>query len=258
MRKNKNKGFTLIELLAVIVILAIIALIATPIILNVIDKAKYKKEENYCEGELTLEGAVAKKYTIVNDANSNGTADIGDEIAVGEEHFYVISNDGTNINALAKYNLNVGGEYNSGWTAYTNPTGIQDSEMLGYIDGKTTRKGVTAFSSTSQKGTNYSDYNGSIVEGYVNNYVRYLNTNNTDLNATGRLISKEELETLGCSSSGCSCTNAPSWVYSTSYWSGSSDVTYGVWYADSVGYFYVSNYDFDFFLGVRPVITLES
>ena len=36
----KNKGFTLIELLAVIVILAIIALIATPIILNMINNAK--------------------------------------------------------------------------------------------------------------------------------------------------------------------------------------------------------------------------
>ena len=36
----KNKGFTLIELLAVIVILAIIALIATPIILGIITNAK--------------------------------------------------------------------------------------------------------------------------------------------------------------------------------------------------------------------------
>ena len=36
----KNKGFTLIELLAVIVILAIIALIATPIVLNIIDDTK--------------------------------------------------------------------------------------------------------------------------------------------------------------------------------------------------------------------------
>lgn len=37
---RRNKGFTLIELLAVIVILAIIALIATPIVLNMITTAK--------------------------------------------------------------------------------------------------------------------------------------------------------------------------------------------------------------------------
>ena len=42
----KNKGFTLIELLAVIVILAIIALIATPMILGVIDTAKRGSAEN--------------------------------------------------------------------------------------------------------------------------------------------------------------------------------------------------------------------
>ena len=36
--KNKKLGFTLIELLAVIIILAIVALIATPIILDVIDE----------------------------------------------------------------------------------------------------------------------------------------------------------------------------------------------------------------------------
>jgi len=38
--KNNKKGFTLIELLAVIVILAIIALITAPIILNVIEDAR--------------------------------------------------------------------------------------------------------------------------------------------------------------------------------------------------------------------------
>ncbi len=36
----KRDGFTLIELLAVIIILAVVALIATPIVLNVIDDAK--------------------------------------------------------------------------------------------------------------------------------------------------------------------------------------------------------------------------
>ena len=40
MNKNKKHGFTLIELLAVIVILSVIALITTPLILNVINDAK--------------------------------------------------------------------------------------------------------------------------------------------------------------------------------------------------------------------------
>ena len=41
---KSKKGFTLIELLAVIVILAIIALIATPIVLNIIDDTKKESE----------------------------------------------------------------------------------------------------------------------------------------------------------------------------------------------------------------------
>ena len=57
-----NKGFTLIELLAVIIILAIVALIAIPIILDVIGDAKksaglseanmvYSGINNYCASE---------------------------------------------------------------------------------------------------------------------------------------------------------------------------------------------------------------
>ena len=56
---NLKKGFTLIELLAVIIILAIVALIATPIILDVVEDARksaglsesnmiYTSINNYC------------------------------------------------------------------------------------------------------------------------------------------------------------------------------------------------------------------
>ena len=41
-----KKGFTLIELLAVIVILAIIALIATPIVLNIVENAQRGSDES--------------------------------------------------------------------------------------------------------------------------------------------------------------------------------------------------------------------
>ena len=49
--KNK-KGFTLIELLAVIIILAVIALIATPIVLNVIDSARKSANKDSAYGLL--------------------------------------------------------------------------------------------------------------------------------------------------------------------------------------------------------------
>ena len=60
--KNNKKGFTLVELLAVIVILAIIALIATPIILNVIDNAKEGAAKNSAYGYIdALEKANAQE-----------------------------------------------------------------------------------------------------------------------------------------------------------------------------------------------------
>ena len=64
----KKKGFTLIELLAVIVILAIIALIATPMILNVIDNAKKGAAESSAYGYID---AVEKS---ILEEELNGTA----------------------------------------------------------------------------------------------------------------------------------------------------------------------------------------
>ena len=64
----KNKGFTLIELLAVIVILAIIALIATPIILGVIDKAKQGAAEQSANGYIN---AIENQVMISQLENGN-------------------------------------------------------------------------------------------------------------------------------------------------------------------------------------------
>ena len=54
-----NKGFTLVELLAVIVLLAIVALIATPVIDNVIDSSRQRANERSIEG---YANAVANEY----------------------------------------------------------------------------------------------------------------------------------------------------------------------------------------------------
>ena len=75
--KNKKIGFTLIELLAVIIVLAIIALIATPIIFNVIENAKLKSLENSCYGVID---AVRTKYAEGLLNSTDGTVDLGGTI----------------------------------------------------------------------------------------------------------------------------------------------------------------------------------
>ena len=75
--KNKvgviMKGFTLVELLAVIVILAIISLIATPILLNIIQDAKKQSNLRSVENILhTTELYIGSNLlTIRNSLNGN-------------------------------------------------------------------------------------------------------------------------------------------------------------------------------------------
>ena len=80
----KNKGFTLIELLAVIVILAIIALIATPIVLGIIndsrDSAKVNSAQFIIDGVQT---AYAVAYT-KSYADDPETTDKNEAKASGE------------------------------------------------------------------------------------------------------------------------------------------------------------------------------
>ena len=62
----KKKGFTLIELLAVIVVLAVIALIATPIVLNLVKTAKIGAAEQSVTGYVK-----AVENTIIKDMINN-------------------------------------------------------------------------------------------------------------------------------------------------------------------------------------------
>ena len=205
--------------------------------------------------EITNNGA-----KLVKVLSGDGTQ-VGDEICIDTECFYVISSTDTTVTMLAKYNLYVGGVYNNGWTAYGDEaTGKQDLAMLGWISEGQPYNGTTAFSSVSQKGTNYSDYSGSIVEGYVNNYKAVIEDGYGIDVVEARLITKTELtsDEIGCSSFSYSCSEAPDWVYSTSYWSGTAYYSDTVWLVKSGGFFGSDNYDDDSNVyGVRPVITIS-
>ena len=205
--------------------------------------------------EITNNGA-----KLVNVVSGDGTK-VGNEVCIKNECFYVISSTDSTVTMLSKYNLYVGNVVVEDWdgtniTPLTNPTGIQDNTAKGFDNGSGPRIGTIAFSSDSQKGTNYSDYSGSIVEGYVNSYNSYLITQGvTPIEA--RLITKDELIGLGCIEDDYSCSEAPSWVYATSYWSGSAFSTSDVWIVDSYDNFGENLYYDDYFFGVRPVIIIS-
>ena len=69
--RKRNKGFTLVELLAVIVILALIALIATPIILNVINDAKKQAAKDSAYGYMDA----VEKYIVSSELEDESIKD---------------------------------------------------------------------------------------------------------------------------------------------------------------------------------------
>ena len=207
-------------------------------------------------------GSSVKDNGVYKPVSANGDInDIGTIVTIGDQQFYTIGTEGDNVKFLSMYNLYVGGVYNSGWTAYGDEaTGKQDSTMLGFVSGQSIKNGTTAFSSDTQKGSNYSDYSGSIVQGYVNNYKTILEEDYGVDVVEARLITKDELtsDEIGCSDTDRTCTgSAYSWIYATTYWSGSAYDNDLVWIVSSIGYFGGNGSVSDTGGGVRPVIVIS-
>ena len=215
---------------------------------------------NYVQSDGSGSSVNNNGMKVINVVSGDGTQ-TSDEICIGEECFYVMYSDETTVTMLAKYNLYVGGEYNSSWTAYgEEATGKQDLNMIGYSSKGKPYKGTTKFSNTNYWSSTVSSYpsyvynENSLLYSYVENYKTYLSTLGvTPIEA--RLITYEELTDLRCS--GTKCTSAPSWVYATTYWSGSADSSSSVWDVNSNGSFYSSNSSSNGRFGCRPVITIS-
>ena len=137
--KEKNKGFTLVELLAVIVILALIALIATPIILNVINDAKKQAAKDSAYGymdavekyivssELEDKSIQDRTYS-VEELNSMGvsvkgsTPDNGNiEIKNSSVKSYDIGIDGYEVNNGEVKKVSTTKSFKNGTAVYYNP-----------------------------------------------------------------------------------------------------------------------------------------
>lgn len=191
---------------------------------------------------------------------------LGDIIKIGDEEFYVFGKeDDTHIKLLAKYNLGAGNGFDS-------PTNKQEEDATGWMQNSTNNKGTLGFSENAywanshsrettlqeKYGTSYPAYvydESSSIKEIVDNYVDSLKVNSKVV--SGRLIKQEELTGLGCNPYLYSCTNAPEWVYSTSYWTGSVANPAFHNYVNSSGRFGEDSFRQTNRYGIRPVIILE-
>ena len=155
--KNK-KGFTLIELLAVIVVLAIIALIATPIVMNTIKKSKKGAAERSADNYIKqVETAVAEERL-----NKN-------EVLEGE---YQITSDGNlcrdksascSDDKKIKIEMN-GTKPTSGKIKITNGSVDKSSSTMTIGDYDVTYNSTKKTYETTEKGTSTKTYaNGEVV-----------------------------------------------------------------------------------------------
>ena len=236
-------------------------------------------------GQVVLDLALTLEYTqsdgTASAVTNNGVLkpvangsidDIGTVVTIGSEQFYTIGTEGDNVKLLAMYNLNVGNkvtafDLNTGvptMAPISNPTGLQSSDAIGIRvdeDGMPAYFpwiGTVAFATEDKHGTNYSDYSGSLIETYVNDYEVAIEAMGVNVESA-RLITKDELvNTFGCNESEYTCTgSAYPWIYATTYWSGSANDDSDVWGVTSRGGFGFNRYDDDNGAGVRPVITIS-
>ena len=197
-------------------------------------------------------GVAASNVSANGDINAIGTV-----VTIGDQQFYTIGTEGDNVKLLSMYNLYVGNSVDSDYnvTPLASPTGKQSELARGWISGADEWYGTTAFSNID------STYAGSIVEGYVNNYKSILESDYGVDVVEARLITKDELinDGIGCSVFSWNCTSSDySWIYSTSYWSGSFSDKDGVLIVSSDGNFYYNSlYSTDNNFGVRPVIIIS-
>ena len=203
-------------------------------------------------------------YKVVS---ANGDVnEIGTIVTIGSEQFYTIGTEGNNVKLLAMYNLYAGGVVNDYffWTPYGDEaTGIQSSTMKGRIREVETYHGTLSFSET-----NYWDeeleYPAYVYNSNSNLY-KHVEYYKTFINSLGvypseaRLISIDELISLGCSMEEYSCNGyADEWVHSVAYWSGTSYSSGYLWAVTGIGevgengnHSVVTEY------GVRPVIVIS-
>ena len=245
--KEKNKGFTLVELLAVIVILALIALIATPIILNVINDAKKQAAKDSAYGYMDA----VEKYIVsseledksiqdgtysVEDLNSMGvsvkgsTPDNGNiEIKNSSVKSYDIGIDGYVVSNGKVDKVSTTKSFKNGTAVYYNPetenkcskeaskstTGTKSGCMKWYVfndkEGNATVNVILDHNTTANVAWNSTGNNSEMKEVKIK-----LEEDTKDWKNTARLITANEVAKItGYTSWGTNITGYPWFCFDT-------------------------------------------
>ena len=245
--KRKNKGFTLVELLAVIVILALIALIATPIILNVINDAKKQAAKDSAYGYMDA----VEKYIVsseledksiqdgtysVEELNSMGvsvkgsTPDNGNiEIKNSSVKSYDIGIDGYAVSNGEVKKVSTTKSFKNGTAVYYNPetenkcskeeakstTGTKSGCMKWYVfndkEGNATVNVILDHNTTAGVAWNLTGNNSEMKE-----VKKALENDTKDWKNTARLITANEVAKItGYTSWGTNITGYPWFCFDT-------------------------------------------
>ena len=207
----------------------------------------------------TIDLSLAINY-VQSDENGNGGTDIpttttepvyqtyevGDEIALGNEHFYVISDNENTVTALARHNITLDNVPVQSDSAKT--TTFSSSNYW-----------VKSGNLSSEYGDSYPSFvydSNSKLYSYVQNYQTYLKNLGYE-SVLASLLSYEQAVSLGCDANSKSCSNAPNFLTTTKYWLGSAGINTDVYNIKTNGKFEYNLYLTLLTYGIRPVITID-
>ena len=186
--------------------------------------------------------------TVISAKTNVASKDIGDEVTVGGEQFYVLNwdNNLNTVDLISKYNLNTEG------TAQQNAAYETTA-----CEFSSTNYWSSSFTSDPFNLNDFIGYKATDAIGKAKSYGRSKGA------VSSRLLSYEEADALKSKASSNTKIDTMLWGKANSangflaYWLGSAYSTYGVWnvygnYGNlDRNYFSISNYN-----GVRPVITV--
>lgn len=221
---------------------------------------------------------------------------VGDVIALCNndtkvsEDFYVISDNGSTVTALAKYNLyindiiifNADGEVES--TTPISKTiesyGLQNSSAKGIVITEDSFEPQIVGTDIFQKNDNklyrtyWTDTNSNLLSKYgssypadvfdsnsnlyepLKNYENYIRNTLKKTSVSATLLSYNQAVNLGCNKDTSSCSSAPVWLHSTSYWTITANNSSSIYSIMANGEFNDTSFYVDSSFGLRPVITI--